>query len=362
LSHSSYIDGRGGDEVKRNWSAAFQIAAVYVGTVVGAGFATGREIVEFFSRFGFIGFISILLSGFLLMALGSKLMRIAAQINAVSYQELNTHLFGKWAGRGINILMLFMLLGVSAVMLAGAGAVFEEQLGLSKNLGVFITIFLSFIVMMVGTKAIFAVNSFVVPIMICFSLMLMTLSVKQVDFIDQLLIIPHTLDGWKGILAPFSYTALNLALAQAVLVPIANEIKDDWTIKWGGILGGAALTIILISSHFTLIMLPNFELYEIPMAIIMKQIAPFFYWIFVLVIYGEIFTSVIGNVFGLDRQLKQFMTIPTLISISAIFSVSYIISLVNYSELLAALYPVFGYISLGFFILLWMKPLNRSVK
>lgn len=362
MSFSSYIDERGGDEVKKDWSAAFQIAAVYVGTVVGAGFATGREIVEFFSRFGFIGFISILLSGYLLIVLGSKLMRIAAQINAVSYQELNTHLFGKWAGRIINIIMLFMLLGVSAVMLAGAGAVFEEQLGLSKNLGVFITIFLSFIVMMVGTKGLFAVNSFVVPIMICFSLMLMTFSVKQADFIDHLLFIPHAVDGWKGILAPFSYTALNLALAQAVLVPIANEIKDDWTIKWGGILGGAALTIILISSHFTLIMLPNLEQYEIPMAIIMKQIAPFFYWIFVLVIYGEIFTSVIGNVFGLDRQLKQFMTIPTLISISAIFFVSYIISLVNYSELLSMLYPLFGYISLGFFILLWMKPLDRSLK
>ncbi len=141
--------------MKKNWTSAFQIAAVYVGTVVGAGFATGREIVEFFSRFGFVGFLSILLSGYLLIVLGSKLMRIAAQINAVSYQELNIHLFGKWAGKGINIIMLFMLLGVCAVMLAGAGAVFEEQLGLSKNSGVFITIFLSFLVMLVGTKGIF---------------------------------------------------------------------------------------------------------------------------------------------------------------------------------------------------------------
>ncbi|MFL6516822.1 MAG: hypothetical protein ACJ8GL_01940, partial [Bacillus sp. (in: firmicutes)] len=39
--------------MKRDWTQAFQIAAVYVGTVVGAGFATGKEIVEFFSRFGF---------------------------------------------------------------------------------------------------------------------------------------------------------------------------------------------------------------------------------------------------------------------------------------------------------------------
>ncbi|MDF2790632.1 MAG: rane protein, partial [Neobacillus sp.] len=305
--------------------------------------------------------LGILLSGYLLIVLGSKLMRIAARINAVSYQEFNVHLFGKWAGRGINIIMLFMLLGVSAVMLAGAGAVFEEQLGLSKNLGVFITIFLSFIVMMIGTKGLFAVNSFVVPIMVCFSLMLMSLSIKQSDFVNHLLFVPHTVDSWKSILAPFSYTALNLALAQAVLVPVASEIKDDWTIKWGGILGGAALTLILISSHFTLVMLPNLELYEIPMAIIMKQVAPFFYWIFVLVIYGEIFTSVIGNVFGLDRQLKQFVQVPTSITISAIFIVSYMISLIDYSKLLSNLYPLFGYISLIFFILLWRKPLNDKV-
>ncbi|WML56978.1 hypothetical protein [Neobacillus sp. PS2-9] len=348
--------------MRKNWPAAFQIAAVYVGTVIGAGFATGKEIVEFFSRFGFFGFISILMSGYLFIALGSKLMRIAAQINAKSYQELNEYLFGKWPGRVINIFMLFMLLGVSAVMLAGAGAVFEEQLGLAKNLGVFLTITLSIIVMLIGTKGLFAVNSFVVPLMICFSLILMSYSIQMPNFLNQLLYIPHAEDGWKSVVAPFSYTALNLGLAQAVLVPIASEIKDDWTIKWGGILGGMALTLILIASHSTLIMLPDLELYEIPMAIIMKNLAPFLHGVFVLVIYGEIFTSVIGNVFGLDRQLKQYMAIPTMVSVSSIFIVSYLISLVNYGTLLSYLYPLFGYICMTFFVLLWMKPFKPAEK
>ncbi|MBO0960374.1 GerAB/ArcD/ProY family transporter [Neobacillus sp. MM2021_6] len=342
--------------MKKNWTQAFQIAAVYVGTVVGAGFATGKEIVEFFSRFGFFGFISILMSGYLFVSIGSKMMRMAAHIEAKSYQEFNEHLFGKWAGSIINFFMLFMLLGVSAVMLAGAGAVFEEQLGLTKNLGVFLTIFLSYLVMLVGTKGLFAVNTFVVPLMITFSLILMFLSLGMPNFLDRFLFIPPATDGWKSVIAPFSYTALNLGLAQAVLVPVATEVKDDWTIKWGGILGGLALTLILIGSHFTLIMLPNLELYDIPMAIIMKNVAPFLYWIFVLVIFGEIFTSVIGNVFGLDRQLQQYIRIPTLVSVTVIFTVSYLISLVNYSTLLSYLYPLFGYICMTFFILLWMKP------
>ncbi|MFP5105226.1 YkvI family membrane protein [Neobacillus sp. C211] len=348
--------------MKRDWTQAFQIAAVYVGTVVGAGFATGKEIVEFFSRFGFFGLISILMSGYLFISLGSKLMRMAALIDAKSYQEFNEYLFGKWPGRVINVFMLFMLLGVSAVMLSGAGAIFEEQLSLPKAVGVFLTIFLSFLVMLVGTKGLFAVNTFVVPVMITFSIILMFYSIQMPNFLNQLLFIPHSDDGWKSVIAPFSYVALNLGLAQAVLVPIATEVKDDWTIKWGGILGGAALTVILIAGHFTLIMLPNLEQYNIPMAIIMKNLAPFFYWIFVLVIYGEIFTSVIGNVFGLDRQLKQYLPIPTIVSVTLIFIVSYLISLVNYGTLLSYLYPLFGYICMIFFILLWMKPFTPSIR
>lgn len=350
----------GGDYVKTNWGAAFQIAAVYVGTVVGAGFATGREIVEFFSRFGFIGFLSILMSGYLFIFLGAKLMRIAAKIQAASYQELNEHLFGKFFGSAINTIMLFMLLGVCAVMLSGAGAVFEEQIGLSKYMGIFITIGLSIIVMIMGTKGIFAVNTFVVPLMIGFSFLLLILSMRLPHFMEQVLYIPFAEDGWKAVVAPFSYSAMNLSLAQAVLVPIAAEIKEEQTIKWGGILGGIALTIILISSHLTLVMLPELESYAIPMAVIMKTTAASFFWVYVFIIYGEIFTSVIGNVYGIERQMRKYISIPSILTITIIFTICAFISLIEYGVLLSYLYPLFGYISLLFIILLWMKPLEKK--
>ncbi|KAB2337312.1 GerAB/ArcD/ProY family transporter [Cytobacillus depressus] len=342
--------------MKTNWSAAFQIAAVYVGTVVGAGFATGKEIVEFFSRFGFIGLLSILMSGYIFIFLGSKLMRIAARIQATSYQELNEYLFGRFIGSLINIIMLVMLLGVCAVMLSGAGAVFEEQIGLSKYTGIFVTIALSIVVMILGTKGLFAVNTFVVPMMIAFSFLLLFISMKLPNFTEQILYIPFAEDGWKSVAAPFSYAALNLSLAQAVLVPIASEIKHDQTIKWGGILGGVALTLILISSHLTLVMLPQLETYAIPMAVIMKTSASSLFWIYVFIIYGEIFTSVIGNVYGIERQVRKYIPIPTTITVCFIFIICFFISLINYGTLLAYLYPLFGYISVIFIVLLWMKP------
>lgn len=345
--------------MKTNWGAAFQVAAVYVGTVVGAGFATGREIVEFFSRFGIFGLIGILMSGYMLIFMGAKLMRLAASIRARSYEEMNEHLFGKFFGKLINIVMLFMLLGVCSVMLSGAGAVFEEQLGLAKSLGIFLTVGLSILVMIIGIKGVFAVNTFVVPMMILFSFILFFLSIKLPGFVEQVVFVPYAEDGWKAVIAPFSYTALNLSLAQAVLVPVAAEIRDDQTVKWGGILGGIALTLILLSSHFTLIMLPGFETFEIPMAVIMKQLASGLHWIFVLIVYGEIFTSVIGNIFGLERQLQKYIKLPSMLVVTLLFLICYFISLIHYGTLLSIIYPLFGYISLTFIILLWMKPITK---
>ncbi|MEI5905924.1 hypothetical protein WAK64_02435 [Bacillus spongiae] len=339
----------------KNWNQAFQLAAVYVGTVVGAGFATGKEIVEFFTRFGFIGFISILMSGYLFIIMGSKMMIKAQEINAKSFEDFQTYLFGPFFGKVMNGLVLLMLLGVTSVMLSGAGAVFEEQLYLPKTLGIGLTILLGYIVILVGTKGLFMVNSFVVPIMIIFNFLIMIKSVTTDGFIGEFMWIPHAEDGWKVVVAPFSYTAFNLAMAQAVLVPIAAQIKDRTTIRLGGLIGGAFLTLILLSIHFTLIMLPNLETYEIPMAAVMQLIGGGFYWLYVVIIYGEIFTSVIGGVFGLEQQAMTHVKINRSVVLLILFATMYIISRVDYSELLSYLYPLFGNVSLIFIVLLWMK-------
>ncbi|MGF3102332.1 YkvI family membrane protein [Rossellomorea sp. DUT-2] len=337
-------------------AGSFQIAAVYVGTVIGAGFATGREIVEFFTRFGFVGFIAILLSGYLFITMGTKIMLKSHDIKAKSFEEFNEYLFGKWFSKIMNIVMMIMLIGVSAVMLSGAGAVFQEQLLLPKQVGILLTIGLGFITMMVGIKGLFAVNTFVVPLMIVFNLFLMVYSVRNAAFLDAFLMIPHAEDGWKSVVAPFSYVAFNLAMAQAVLVPVAGEVKDRDTIKYGGYLGGFFLTLILISSHITLVMIPNVTQYQIPMAVVMKSFVAGFYMIYIIIIYGEIFTSVIGGVFGLEKQLTNYWKGSSLMTFTGIFLVIYSLSFFEYSELLSYLYPLFGYMSLLFIVLLWMKP------
>lgn len=338
--------------MRRSWIAPFQIAAVYIGTVVGAGFATGREIVEFFTKYGVFGLAGILLAGILFMFVGTKLLILSKRIRATSYQDVMIYLFGVRFGRFVNIFMLIVLLGLTSIMLSGAGAIFREQLGLSVRLGVIITILLTIAVMTFGVKGLFSVNLIVVPMLVVFSLLLavQAFSIESFEFRPN-----KSSDSYKWIISSFSYAAFNLTMASAVLVPLANEVNDEKILKRGGMLGGFLLTAILVSSHIALSTLPNVVEFDIPMAEVMKSTIYAVYYIYIAVIYGEVFTSVIGNLYGLERQIVSIIKVPRMIIVCGILCLAAFISKIGYSSLISSLYPIFGYVCLGMLVLLIVK-------
>ncbi|MGD7008969.1 YkvI family membrane protein [Metabacillus sp. 84] len=330
-----------------------QIAFVYVGTVVGAGFATGKEIVEFFSRFGAAGTLGILLAGGLFVHLGTKLMIIAARVRAPSFKEMNEYLMGKKAGKAVNSMMMLLLFGVTSVMVSGAGAIFEERFGLSSSAGVLASILITLLVMSRGLHGVVGVNMLVVPMLILLSAAIMGSSIK-----DGGLPVLYSAVNWHDfswILSAVCYAAYNLALAQAVLVPLAYEVKDEDVLKHGGMLGGMILMFIMLGSHLALIHIPGAIKFEIPMAEVMNSVFSAAYHLYVLVIFGEVLTSIIGNLYGMERRLSKLIRLPRMSVIAIILGLCFFLSFIGYGKLISSIYPVLGYISLLFLAALLFK-------
>ena len=86
--------------------------------------------------------------------LGTKMMLLSSQIGAFSAQEFNKYLFGDVFGNVVNTLLLLVLFGVTSVMLSGAGAVFEEQLRLPRQLGILITVIACLIISSRGLQGV----------------------------------------------------------------------------------------------------------------------------------------------------------------------------------------------------------------
>ncbi|OKO96243.1 hypothetical protein RA955_07600 [Geobacillus proteiniphilus] len=342
---------------KTEWSEAWQIAAVYVGTVIGAGFATGREIIEFFTRYGMAGTIGVAVSGVLFTWGGARLMVMARRIGAASYDELNRYLFGRMLSPFVTLVMTAMIAGVTAVMIAGAGAVFEEQLGWPRQAGIALTLVLALLVMLFDRKGLFGVNVFVAPMMVLFSSIAFIKTMMAGDLCRlDMAAADYSL---KAMLSPFSYTAFNLAMAQAVLVPIAREATDERAVRRGAMLGGMVLTVLLLLNHMVLLSFPHKDDYDIPMAEVVHTFFTVLYWLYVVVIYGEIFTSVIGGMFGLARQVRVWVPFRGKwlgVLLVLLFAA---VSPFHYGELLSFIYPLFGYMSLVLLWLLWRRQLPR---
>lgn len=116
---------------------------------------------------------------------------------------------------------------------------------------------------------------------------------------------------------------------------------------------------MLLLNHIVLLSFPQKDGYDIPMAEVVRAFFAMLYWLYVVVIYGEIFTSVIGGLFGLARQARIWVPISGK-GIGVLLVLVFVaVSPFRYGELLSFLYPLFGYMSLMLLWLLWRRKLPR---
>jgi len=354
----------GGDDDLRRSIRTLQVAFTYMGTVVGAGFATGQEILQFFTRFGHLASLTILLTTVFICWLGTKIMLIAQDIGATSYEDLNRHLFGEQAGRWISLLSMLNLFSVSAVMLAGAGSVFQEQFGIAYNTGLALTMGVAFLLLLRGITSIMAVNSLVVPFMLTYTVLVVIITAKQ-PMSGNWLTLASVESPLKMVSYAFMYIAGNLALAQAVLVPIGSNTKDRTVLYRGGIIGGCGIGFMLLAGHFALSAhMPGVMRYEIPMGYTVSVLGSTVQILIVTVIFAEIFTTLLSNVYGLSLQIQRYILWRRPVLIAVILITCCAISQVGFSRLLSFLYPLFGLISLVWLAGIFMSkpPLPRSVR
>ncbi|WP_270406203.1 hypothetical protein [Paenibacillus timonensis] len=330
----------------KNAVKVLQIAFTYIGTVVGAGFATGQEILQFFTRYGKWGVLTILLSTVLFVWLGTKMMLLARDIKAVSYEDLNRRLFGERVGKALSLFTLIVLIGVNSVMLAGAGSVFMEHLGLHYQTGLWITLIFTYLLLGRGINGVLQLNSIVVPMMLILSLAIITNTAGSPGAARFLTLETDTalIAAWAS---PLMYSAFNLSMAQAVLVPIGSHTESRRVIVLGGVLGGLGVGFMLMAGHFALsAYMPGIVQYEIPMGSIAQQLGTTIQLIYVLLIFMEIFSTFVADVYGVTLQLQQRIQVPPMLISVTILCICYITSQFGFSSLLSVLYPVFGLFSL----------------
>ncbi len=335
---------------RRGWK---ELSSIYIGTVIGAGFASGKEIIQFFSIFGYKGLFGLFLASTLFSIVGAVVLHRVYTYKIKNYEELITPIFGVRISRIIDIIVtLFLLIGF-CVMLAGSGAIFKQEFNFSFNIGIYIMSIASLLTFMFSVKGVSVINTLLVPLL----LIGITLIGLIVVFKEGLIFsnyqgteITRTGNWVTSAVLYVSYNSICVIVIMSSLLSIIPSKKA--AIK-GGIMGGLGLGIlasfILLT---TLIFYSDIYKLEIPMIGIACKLGRWASYSYAVILWCSMFTTAISSGFGCIIRLTYiFKTNQKLIAFLFCFA-TMPLAKIGFTKLVSVFYPIFGYV--GFLMLLFI--------
>lgn len=343
----------------------FRVAATYVGTVVGAGFASGQETLRFFVAYGRAGIIGVGIATALFCVYGVLVMELGRRLQARSHREILHYACGPHLGKVMDGAITLFLGATLTVMIAGGGAVFTEQLGLSKNIGTLITAMATCFTVLAGMRGIMAANTIVVP---CLASAVAGLSAAAIHFhgLGPILAgsVPWpTLAPVKSwILATMLYVGYNLVLSISVLAPLGAEINDRRVIRLGGVAGGLTLGVLAVAINLAVSAhMPQIGFVQVPMLYLARLHPVPVQWVYTVILWAEIYTTAIACAYGFAGRVSAMLQGSYRNVVVLATAIGLLGSGFGFSTLLSILYPAFGFATLVVLVGLAYMGFRRTV-
>ncbi|HBF35826.1 MAG TPA: hypothetical protein DDW50_00720 [Firmicutes bacterium] len=332
------------------------ITATFIGTVVGAGFASGQEILRFFGIYGTYGFIGIITAVFLMGLAGVRIFQVGQRQKPTSYYQFLLYILGEHWTPIVDFLFLVFFIILIGVMLAGSGALFES-LGANYWTGEILTSLLLIGVLFCGLTGLISANLIVIPLMFVGSL-----SISFYGLWTQSAVLhTHPFNvGW--FLAALQFSAYNIVLAMPVLLALSQEYTNLSHLKYGSWLGSLGLGLMAgfmqwaLLCHFS--QLGNSDL---PMIELARGAGRIPYWGYAVILWGEMFTTLLANTYGLAKRLILLCGWSYRIWVVFLTIVGLFISQIGFINLIAGCYPLFGFLSLIILVSIFWKT-SKKVK
>lgn len=325
------------------------IAATYVGTVIGAGYASGQEILQYFVFFGVNGIWSILLCGILFFGLGYFAIVLGRKLRTSQYQKIISPFKSKLPQHFSDIMIMFSLLGTFVIMIAGNSANFAKQFGLPLAVGGIVLAALCVVNLYFGLRGLVFMQTMLVPVMIVTAIGVSIYSIiNPIDSSATEVVVNSSPIIQNWFMAAVLYVSFNVQLAIAVLVPMGNEGRATGkTLFLGTLLGGLLLAAGAFTEYFALISNASVVGTSVlPMVDLAGRIGPTMQLIYTVILFFGLYSTALSCFFGAYERISfipmaaKLGRMPLLIIIAV---VAFIASFVGFTKLVGYLYPLLGY-------------------
>ena len=333
---------------KVNIKEILKLAGTYISLCIGSGFATGQEIMQFFSAHGMISILSNVICMGIMAYCGASLLEIGNQKNLKSSNDIFEYLFVKHIGKLFKSFMPIFFFCSFVIMLSGAGASINQYYGISKNIGSLILAIITLCSVLLGINKVISILGNIGPMIAIISIGVGIVTISRnidsfciADEIIGTLNITKAIDNWW--MTAIVYSGLNLIIATPFLVGVGSTATNKKNCIWGGILGGIVFMIAAMTLNMGIMSdIQNTYITEIPTLYMAKNIGPIVGIMFSFMLIAGIYTTAVPLLWSVcDSFSKEKTTKFTLIAFFCTV-IGFIGSRLPFSMLVNIIYPMSG--------------------
>ena len=311
---------------------------VIIGTIIGAGFASGQEIYSFFNIYKENGFLGIIFASIIIGVITYKVLKNSNELNIKTYKELleKNKLSNKFAIFFNIIINLFLIISFY-IMATGFTAYFKQEFNIpSIVIAGFISV-LCYVTFMKNIDGIAKINTIIIPILI---IIIFVMGIKS-NIIETLYTfeIKNIYLQFDWILKSIEYAGYNTILLIPMLISLKKYTKNNE--KQISIISTFIFFIITITIYFIMYKYNNLSSIEIPLVFVANQFGEVFKIIYGVVIIFAIYTTMIASGYSFLKNCTRTERTYKLLAKIICTLVLFIYSL-SFAGLVNLTYPVFG--------------------
>ena len=337
--------------------AATGITGAYVAYMMGSGFSTGQEILQYFACYGMAGLFSILLCMGLLIFAAVSFIRAGYREQFNKPEDVYVYYCGKRLGRAYHYFTTVSIYLCFIVMVAAA---VEQYFGISRIIGAIAIGVLACATVMLGLNNLVSILGRIGPVMIVMVILMGVITICRSNLAAAAGIIAKIPDmkllraSGSWVLASISYVGISVVWLASYLTSIGKSASSIRSASAGAAGGVIAFYIGMLLIYFA-IMLNIDELAgaQIPMLILAGRISPVTSGVFSILIVTGIYTASVPLLWQTAFRLAEegslrFRRISVLLAALGIAASL----LLPFNRLMNIVYVLIGY--LGFLLLACM--------
>lgn len=327
---------------------SLQIAGAYIGLIVGAGFASGQEILQFFTSFGAVGIVGSVVAALFFAFLGMQITQLGSGLQTLSHKDVIYNICGRHLGLVVDILVTFFLFGVAVVMIAGSGSIFHQQFGISPMIGSMIMTVLTIVTLCLNVRKIIYVISSITPFLLILIFIITGYSIIVSDgnftVLNEVAVSQNSAaPNW--FIGALLYVSYNIAAGVAMLSVIGGTVDDRKTAGRGGWMGGLGLGLLILLINLGMFFnIDKIQGIDMPTLFIATEISPLIGLLMALALIGMIFNTSVGMLYSFTARFIAPETMGFKIGVVTVGVLAFAASFVGFITLVGTVYPITGYL------------------